>query len=68
MLASSSLSEAERDVVRLALEGHSNQRIGLARGTSARTVANQLAQVFQKLGVHSRHELHAAALKRVRPS
>jgi DNA-binding CsgD family transcriptional regulator len=36
------------------------------RGVSPRTVANQIASVFRKLGVHSRLELQAW-LARVRP-
>ena len=51
------LTEAERDIVDRVLEGHSNAEIARARGTSARTVANQLAGVFRKLGVQSRSEL-----------
>ena len=54
------LSEAEREVVLLVLQGHSSQQIAEARGTSARTVANQLASVFRKLGVSGRGELTAA--------
>jgi DNA-binding CsgD family transcriptional regulator len=51
------LTEAERDIVGRVLEGRSNAAIARARGTSARTVANQLAGVFRKLGVQSRSEL-----------
>jgi len=51
------LSVAEREVVALALEGRSNLEIAGARGTSARTVANQLASIFRKLAVGSRAEL-----------
>lgn len=42
------------EIVRVRLageEGHSNAEIARARGTSARTVANQLAGLFRKLGV-----------------
>ena len=39
--------------------GGSNAQIARARGTSARTVANQVASVFVKLGVASRRELLA---------
>lgn len=53
----SALSSSERVVVALALEGKSNVEIGRARDTSARTVANQLASAFRKLGVSSRREL-----------
>jgi len=51
------LSAAERQVLRLVLEGRSNAEIGSARATSQRTVANQVASIFRKLGVASRREL-----------
>ena len=53
------LSTAEREVAILAVTGSSNEEIARTRGTSVRTVANQLASTFQKLGVHSRFELAA---------
>jgi DNA-binding CsgD family transcriptional regulator len=52
-----SLSDAEREVAVLALAGLSNSEIGRRRGTSGRTVANQMATIFRKLGVSSRTEL-----------
>lgn len=52
-----SLSDAEREVAALALAGLSNSEIGRRRGTSGRTVANQMATIFRKLGVSSRNEL-----------
>lgn len=51
------LTPAEQDVAARAIAGESNARIAAARGTSLRTVANQVASVFRKLGVASRHEL-----------
>ena len=53
------LTEAERDVVSGILRGESNRDIGKRRGTHARTVANQVAGIFRKLGVQSRAELAA---------
>lgn len=53
------LSAAEGEVVRLALRGLSNVEIARLRGRAARTVANQLASAFRKLGVGSRAELAA---------
>ena len=53
------LTEAEAEVAELALRGLSNREIADARGTSERTVANQLASVYRKLDVHSRAELAA---------
>jgi DNA-binding NarL/FixJ family response regulator len=51
------LSEAESEVAAFALAGLSNAEIGRRRGTSARTVANQIASIFRKLEVGSRAEL-----------
>ncbi len=41
------------------LAGKSNADIARARDTSTRTVANQLASIYGKLGISSRHELVA---------
>lgn len=60
----SSLTPAERDVVTAVLAGRSNPQIAAARGTAPRTVANQIAGVFRKLGVSSRRELIALAGRR----
>jgi len=51
------LTPAEREVARLAVLGVSTPLIARDRGVSARTVTNQLASVFRKLGVQSRTEL-----------
>jgi DNA-binding CsgD family transcriptional regulator len=56
-----SLTNAEHEVVLAVERGESNAEIARARGTSARTVANQLAKVFKKLGVSSRAELVATS-------
>ena len=53
------LTAAEQEVVLALLAGQSNAAIARARGRSARTVANQVARVFRKLGVSSRAELVA---------
>ena len=53
------LSEAERQIVAAVLQGKSNEDIARERGTSARTVANQIQNVFGKLSVTSRAELAA---------
>jgi DNA-binding NarL/FixJ family response regulator len=55
----SQLSAAEREVTRGMLEGRSNSAIAAKRGTSMRTVANQIASIFQKLRISSRAELAA---------
>lgn len=51
------LTEAEIAVVHDVLAGLSNAEIGEKRGTALRTVANQVAAIFRKLGVSSRLEL-----------
>jgi DNA-binding CsgD family transcriptional regulator len=56
-----SLTNAEHEVVLAVERGESNAEIARARGTSTRTVANQLASVFKKLGVASRAELVATS-------
>lgn len=53
------VTAAERVVLVLAVAGLSNAEIAARRGVSPRTVANQLASLFRKLGVHSRLELQA---------
>lgn len=53
------LTPAEREVLAGVLQGKSNAEIALLRGTSLRTVANQIASIFRKLGVGSRAELIA---------
>jgi DNA-binding NarL/FixJ family response regulator len=56
------LTSAERDVLQAVLLGRDNQQIARQRHTSVRTVANQLATLFQKLGASSKAELAARAL------
>jgi DNA-binding NarL/FixJ family response regulator len=51
------LTEAERQVVALALSGLSDQQIAEQRGSKPRTIANQLRSAYRKLGVCSRIEL-----------
>ncbi len=53
------VTAAERVVLGLAAAGLSNAQIAARRGVSPRTVANQLASAFRKLGVRSRLELEA---------
>jgi DNA-binding CsgD family transcriptional regulator len=57
--ALAALTPAEAAVAELAVAGRSNAEIARERGSSPRTVANQLANVFRKLGVASRLELYA---------
>jgi DNA-binding CsgD family transcriptional regulator len=53
------LTAAEREVLAELLRGASNDAIAAQRNRSARTVANQVASVFAKLGVDSRRALQA---------
>lgn len=48
------LTVAEREVVTLVLDGHSNAEIARRRGCSRHTVANQLKSACRKLGVSGR--------------
>jgi DNA-binding CsgD family transcriptional regulator len=59
-----SLTEAELRVVRLAALGHSNLEIAKALYLSPRTVGWHLSNAFRKLGLTSRTELAAEALRR----
>jgi DNA-binding CsgD family transcriptional regulator len=54
-----SLTPAEREVAAAAVAGQSNQEIAAARRASTRTIANQLAAIYRKLGINSRAELAA---------
>jgi DNA-binding CsgD family transcriptional regulator len=53
------LTPAEREVVLAVALGGSDAEVAAARGTSARTVANQLQSIYRKLRVASRAELLA---------
>jgi DNA-binding CsgD family transcriptional regulator len=53
----SQLSPAELSVLAELAAGRSNRQIATSRGTSLRTVTNQVSALFTKLGVRSRAEL-----------
>jgi DNA-binding NarL/FixJ family response regulator len=53
------LSDAERDVAMCLLGGMRRAVIAHERGTSPRTVANQISSIYHKLGISSRRELIA---------
>lgn len=57
------LSGSEAEVVRLSIEGEPHATIAVARSTSLRTVANQLASAFGKLKVSGRSSLRALAVR-----
>lgn len=52
-----SLSQCERDVAALVAVGATYRQIANFRDRSARTIANQVAAVFRKLGVRGRFDL-----------
>ncbi len=54
-----SLTDAEREVLELVGRGPSNRAIAKARGTTERTIANQVASTLRKLKVPSRRALAA---------
>jgi DNA-binding CsgD family transcriptional regulator len=57
------LSEAEREVTRLLIEGRTHTQMAIIRKTSPRTIANQLGSAFRKLGVSGRTALISKLLQ-----
>jgi DNA-binding NarL/FixJ family response regulator len=57
------LTPRELDVVRLVVEGRSNDEIGAALGIGTKTVETHLGRVFERLGVSSRTELATRAVR-----
>lgn len=62
--ADAPLTRAERAIAEDVAAGRSNAEIAQRRGRSVRTVANQLAALYRKLGVGSRSELVRALFDR----
>ena len=58
------LSEREVEILRLAQRGLPNPQIAQALHISPGTVRNHLCAIYDKLGVHSRHEALQAAVER----
>jgi DNA-binding CsgD family transcriptional regulator len=56
-----SLTRREREVARLAAEGHSSREIGARLAISTRTVESHLGRIYAKLGVNSKLCLAARA-------
>jgi DNA-binding CsgD family transcriptional regulator len=70
LFGSSILTERERDVAHLLLQGNSAKAIARALGISPDTARNHLKRIYPKLGVSSQAELFALffrALERVEP-
>lgn len=61
----SELTDAEQDVAEMAARGRSDVAIAEARTCAPRTIANQLRQVYRKLGVANRNELVRALVTNV---
>jgi DNA-binding NarL/FixJ family response regulator len=57
------LSERELDVIRLVVEGRSNDEIAARLGIGAKTVESHLRRLFERLDVASRTELATRALR-----
>ena len=53
----SQLTDAEREVALLAVQGFADRDIANRRERSVRTIARQLSSVYRKLGISSRTEL-----------
>jgi DNA-binding NarL/FixJ family response regulator len=56
------LSPAELEVALLIARGMSNAEIARSRGTSVRTVANQVRSIFMRLDVDCRRKVAAALI------
>jgi DNA-binding NarL/FixJ family response regulator len=59
MPSSRNLTRAEWDVAWLVVAGRKNRQIAEKRGTTLRTVANQVASIYRKLSINRRAELVA---------
>lgn len=58
------LTRSEREVARALLAGLRTAEIAARRGTTARTVSNQVQAIYQKLGVGSRVQLAARCARK----
>ncbi len=61
--SSERVSPRELDVVRLVVEGRSNDEVGAALGIGVKTVETHLRRLFERFSVGSRTELAARALR-----
>ncbi len=53
------LTRREREIAALVARGLSSRQVASALMISERTVDNHVANILKKLGLHSRHEIHA---------
>jgi len=58
------LTDREKQVLKLVAEGHSNKEVAEALGISVKTAMSHREHVMEKLGVHNRTELVRFALKK----
>lgn len=58
-----SLTNREKEILRLLSAGQTNRSISEALSVSPRTVENHISQLFRKLGVHSRTSLSLYAVR-----
>lgn len=56
------LTTREQEIVRLVVDGRSNDEIGAALVIATKTVEGRLRRVFERLGIESRAELSARAV------
>jgi DNA-binding NarL/FixJ family response regulator len=57
------LTPRERDVVRLVVEGRSNDEVAVALGIGSKTVETHLGRLFERLSIASRTELATRAVR-----
>ncbi len=57
------MTRREVDVVRLVVDGRSNDEIGAELGIASKTVEAHLRRMFDRLGLQSRTELATRALR-----
>ncbi len=60
------LTETERQVASLVVEGMTNREVAEALFVSVRTIESNLSRIYAKLGIRSRRELRAEVLERTR--
>ena len=61
--AGAPLSPREMEVVRLVIDGRSNDEIGASLGITTKTVEGHLRRLFERLSIQSRTELATRALR-----